>query len=312
MHPEFSVRRANVEDLSGAYAVFRRSILDYLFRIGLVDEGAAKNPPLAESWQRQASWIKHLWNTCAENWVAADPEGQIIGWALSIERDGHLELSALFVDPTLQSKGLGHALITKAFPSDRGEHRTINALQDPRALSLYLRSGVNHVTISVDLTMKPGVFVSTTDLVFERLDGSETSINAVVGLERAVLGFSREVDIRFIMAERPAWLGLRDGQPVAYAFGVQPNPPEIQDFLPACGPMAALDPADMPALIDHVIGQACDIGEFSIAVPLMNHLAVAHLLKRGGKIDPFYVMILSDDPTLKLDRYVHTSPAFIL
>lgn len=312
MDRNYSLRPAVGEDMPAAYAVFRRSIYDYLFRIGLVDEAMAKDPPIEAAWQRQSSWIEHLWRTSAENWVAEDPAGRLIGWAMSIERDGHLELTHFFVEPGVQSKGLGRALIVKAFPPDRGDHRAINATQDPRALSLYFRSGVNPVTTSVDVVLQPGTFEADTDLTFERLEASERAVSAIVALEKAVLGFSRDTDIRFLLAGRAAWLASRDGTPVAYAFGVQPNPPGVTDFSPACGPMAALDPADMPQLIDHVMRHAGDIPDFCITVPFMNRDALVHLMKRGGKIDPFYLTILSDRPTLNLDRYIHTSPAFIL
>jgi GNAT superfamily N-acetyltransferase len=312
MSPDFSLRRAVSEDIPAAYGVFRRSIFDYLFRIGMVDEETAKNPPIADAWQRQARWIEHLWSTSAENWVAEDPAGRVIGWAMSIERDGHLELTHFFVEPGIQSKGLGRALITKAFPPDRGDHRAINATQDPRALSLYLRSGVYPVTTSVEVLLRPGQFDSDRGLSFQRLEASERAVSEIVALEKAVLGFARHTDIRFLLEGRPAWLALRDGAPVAYAFGVQPNPPGVTDFSPACGPMAALDPADMPALIDHVMGQAGDVNDFCMTVPFMNRLGLAHVLKRGGQIDPFYLMILSDQSTMKLDCYIHTSPAFIL
>jgi GNAT superfamily N-acetyltransferase len=312
MSPEFSLRRAVREDIPFAYGVFRRSIYDYLFRIGMVDEATAKDPPVADAWKRQANWIEHLWRTSTENWVAEDPAGRVIGWAMSIERDGHLELTHFFVEPGIQSKGLGRALIEKAFPPGRGDHRAIVATQDPRALSLYLRSGVYPATTSVDVLLRPGSFDSNCDLTFERLEASEWAVSEIVALEKAVLGFARDTDIRFLLAGRPAWLALRDGMPAAYAFGVQPNPPGVTDHSPACGPMAALDPADMPMLIDHVMGQAGDVNEFCITVPFMNRHALGHLMERGGQIDPFYFMILSDQPTMKLDRYIHTSPAFIL
>ena len=231
---------------------------------------------------------------------------------MSIERDGHLELTHFFVEPGVQGKGLGRALFEKAFPSDRAGHRAINATQDPSALSIYLRSGVHPVTTSVDVLLQPGRFAGDSDLTFQRLEASERAVAAIVAIEKVVLGFAREADIRFLLSGRPAWLASRDGEPVAYAFGVQPNPAGVADFSPCCGPMAARDPADVPALIDHVMGQAGDVADFCITVPFANRHALAHVLKRGGKIDPFYLIVLSDQTTMKMDRYIHTSPTFIL
>ncbi len=111
-----SVRPAVNEDIPAAYAMFRRSIYDYLFRLGMVDAEEAKDPPIATAWRRQSSWIEHLWTTAAENWVALDEADRLIGWALSIERESHLELAFFFVDPGVQGKGLGKTLIERAMP----------------------------------------------------------------------------------------------------------------------------------------------------------------------------------------------------
>ncbi len=76
--------------------------------------------------------------------------------------------------------------------------------------------------------------------------------------------------------------------------------------------MAALDPADLPALIDQVIGSVPPGQELTLGVPMSNRVAVGHLLDRGGKIDPFYLAVLSSEPGMMLDRYLHTVPSFIL
>ena len=105
-----------MDDIRPAYAVFRRSLFDYLFRQSLMDETTAKDPPIESDWRRQSAWIEHLWASAAENWVAQDAAGCIVGWAMSVERDSHLELTHFFVDPGVQAKGIGRSLIQRAFP----------------------------------------------------------------------------------------------------------------------------------------------------------------------------------------------------
>jgi hypothetical protein len=65
-------------------------------------------------------------------------------------------------------------------------------------------------------------------------------------------------------------------------------------------------------LIDKVIDSAPAATELYFSVPLVNATAVAHLLQLGGKLDPFYLAVLSSDAVMNLDRYVHTAPSFIL
>jgi len=82
-----------------------------------------------------------------------------------------------------------------------------------------------------------------------------------------------------------------------------------------CSPFAALDASDLPAMLDYVIDAAISGGHgaFWSSVPLTNHVAVAHLLARGApRIDPFLTTVLASDNSMKLDRWIHTIPSFIL
>jgi GNAT superfamily N-acetyltransferase len=292
-------------DVAPAYAVFRRSLFDYLLRIGLVDAATASDPPIESAWASQGPWVEHLVGTAAENWVATDDAGRVVGWAMSTERDGVLELTHYFVEPGLQARGVGRRLLELAFPIGRGRHRVIMATQDTRALSLYLRFGVRYVTTSVDLFRSPEPVEIASDLAFDRLDNDDVAVNAVAALEQAVLGHRRDLDIRFLLGIRPGWIASRGGTPVGFAFGARG---------PNSGPIAALDPADLPAMLDLVERDASATGveDLYFSVPLVNSIAVEHLLGRGFRIDPFYVNVLADEPTMHLDRWVHTGPSFIV
>ena len=310
-----SYRRATPSDVRPAYEVFRRSLFDYLFRQALVDEATAKDPPIESGWARQAAWIEHLWATSAENWVAIDEAGRVIGWAMSTERDGVLELTHFFVEPGIQARGVGRALLERAFPVGSGRHRIIVATQDAPALALYLRFDVGYVTTSVDLIVRPTSTPRTSDLVFERLGVDEASVGVVARVEEAVLGHRRDLDTRFLLGMRPVWVARRAGDVVGFGFGPSPRPdPAIDDGPVASGPMAAFDPADLPAIIDHVVNEAAAAngGEFLISCPMSNRTALLHLLRRGYRIDPFYIKVLADDTSMQLDRWIHTGPVFIL
>lgn len=302
-------RRREAADMPAAYRVFRRSLFDYLHRIGMVDAAEAADPPIDEGWVKQRAWIEHLAATAAEDWVAEDPDGSIVGWAQSIERDGLLELTLFFVDPATQSRGIGRGLLERAFPQGRGPARAIVATEDPRALALYLRSGVAFVTTSVDVYGVPAISAVDTDLQLERVAGDEASrfaaLDDIMGVEREVLGHGRAADVRFLLETRPAWLARRDGRVTGFAFGQAGA-----NF----GPITALDPADVPALMATVENDAAARGsdQVSFTIPMVNHVAVGHALDRRWRIDPFYTLILAGDDRMRLDRWVHTQPAFIV
>jgi GNAT superfamily N-acetyltransferase len=309
---ETRIRPAVERDVELAYALFRRSIYDYLYRVGLATAEEARTPPIASAWLRQGDWVRHFWQTAAENWVAEGPDGQLQGWALSVLRGGHLELTFFFVDPVARVNGLGRRLLERAFAARPETARTIMATQDAPALALYLRAGVDFVTTSFDIAVRAAPAAPVTDLTFHPIDPAAGDIALVAAMEDRILGLRREADLAFLAGNRPGWIAPRGQEPAGYAFGAQPYPPGVTDFPPTCGPMAALDPADLPALIDHVLDSVTPGQEVSLGVPMSNRVAVSHLLGKGGKIDPFYLAVLSSQKGLQLDRYIHTSPSFIL
>jgi GNAT superfamily N-acetyltransferase len=305
-----SFRPARDDDKYPAYRMFRRSIFAYLHRIGLATAEEAANPPIDSAWKRQSGWIAHFWSTAAENWVAVDGRGEVVGWALSLVRSGHLELAFFFVDPEAGAKGVGKQLLHLAFTSRPERARTIMATQDPSALALYLRSGVHFQSTACDIAVQSQRRSLPADLEFCAVTAGD--LDSIAALERDILGLNRMEDLTFLLGNRPGWTAWRAGQMVGYAFGAQSLPEDATDFPPTCGPIGVLDPTDLPGLIDKVIDSAPAATELYFSVPLVNATAVAHLLQLGGKLDPFYLAVLSSDAVMKLDRYVHTAPSFIL
>jgi hypothetical protein len=79
MLDEILYRPATMDDIRPAYAVFRRSLYQYLFRQAVIDETAAKDPPIEVDWKRHSVWIEHLWGSAAEIWIAEDAAGMTDG-----------------------------------------------------------------------------------------------------------------------------------------------------------------------------------------------------------------------------------------
>lgn len=75
-------------------------------------------------------------------WVT-ERDGELVGAALAIERDGLWGLSLLVVDPEHQSAGLGRELLARALEYGDGGRRgaVILASPDARALRAYARAG---------------------------------------------------------------------------------------------------------------------------------------------------------------------------
>ncbi|MEP6639347.1 MAG: GNAT family N-acetyltransferase, partial [Chloroflexota bacterium] len=138
MTREPTIRRATPDDAEACHEVLWKSVTDFGARSGNPLDGTA-----AEWWASGERLQRFLAATAAEWWVAEEPDsGTLIGYARSIERGGLFELTEFFVLPTNQSRGVGQALIERAFPTGRGEIRSIIATTDVRALSRYYAAGM--------------------------------------------------------------------------------------------------------------------------------------------------------------------------
>lgn len=301
-----SFRRATPEDDDATFLVFRRSIWDYLRRTGLLGPDDPVDAPVEEAWARWQTMYPHLRETAAEHWVAEDADGTILGYARSIERAGVLELTEFFVDPTTQARGVGRGLLERAFPPGRGLHRSIVATQDPRAVGLYLRFGVSMQSNGVDFTKPPEPVSVETDLDVVPAGSDDETVEAILSVEEQVLGHRREEDVRFFLRDRPGVLYLRDDRVVGFGF----DPGTGGSF----GPIAVLDPADVPAALAHLETAAHEsgLGRLDVLLPLANRTGVEWLLGRGFHIEPFWVLYLADEPFVRYDRYVTTAPPAIL
>jgi GNAT superfamily N-acetyltransferase len=124
-------------------------------------------------------------------WVA-EHDGELVGAALAIERDGLWGLSLLVVDPAHQSRGLGRALLGRALAHGGGGRRggVILASSDSRALRTYACAG---------FTPHPSLFARGQPDGVERppgvRDGGEADRGLIDEVDRAVRGVPHGDDV---------------------------------------------------------------------------------------------------------------------
>ena len=123
-------------------------------------------------------------------------------------------------------------------------------------------------------------------------------------IEAAVLEFHRGDELDWLSAQREGYLYLRDDAPVGFGFVGRAG----------TGPIATVEPSDQPAILRHLEARAAAIGldEVSFEAPMVNEVAIGHLLDRGFRMDPFYTFLMSSRPFGRFDRYLCFSPPFVL
>ncbi|GAB4514216.1 MAG: GNAT family N-acetyltransferase [Anaerolineae bacterium] len=296
-------RRATPEDWRAAHKVFRYSVFDLEFRLGQEENNT---PPTDEAlqadWDRRRDLYEHLAMSSDNFWVA-ERDGEVIGFARSIRR-GHLrELTEFFVLPGMQSGGVGAELLRRAFPEEPGVYHGIIATVDVRAQSRYIKSGMFPRFIFYSLSRAPEPRPPHPDLVALPLTNSAEMIAALATLDELVLGHRRDVDHQWLISTRQGFLYSLHGQVIGYGY--------VGEY---SGPFAVVDPQFVPIVLEHAENEAARQGRanFALEIPMVNQAALAHLLGRGYKIDPFYCYFMADAVFGQFDRYVALSPNLLL
>jgi GNAT superfamily N-acetyltransferase len=295
------LRRGTAADIRACHDLLWTSATDLGRRHGTELEGSSD-----DWWSGIEPVHGFLAEHAAEWWVAEAPDSsELIGYARSIERGGLFELTELFVRPGRQSKGIGRQLIEHAFPIGRGDVRSIIATTDVRATARYYAADTVARFPYFTLTGKPRPDAPTGDLVAESVGTDPAALAAVTAIERDVLDFPRGTDeLRWLADARAGYLLTRNGEPIGFGFvGAH-----------AVGPIAAVEPADLPAILGHVERLAAKTGSdrLELEVPGPNEVAIRHLLRRGFHIDPWINLLMSNRPFGRFDRFIGFSPPIFL
>ncbi len=302
--PPITYRPGTLADNRATYEIFQVALLDLSRRTGTIPiSGGTDAEALAAMWSRRRSLWTHLAETADQFWIAEAGE-EAVGYGRSIVRDGVQELTELFIRPDRQSAGIGRELMARAFPSIGARHRVIIASSDVRALARYMKAGIYHQTAVFMFSRRPEPVALAAGLVVEPAGDAADPLAHLAAIDREILGHRRDVDHRWLLADRQAFLYRRRGRVAGYGY-------LSADY---AGPFALLDSGDFPAVLVHAETTAHALGTRIVAfeVPLNNRPAIDHLLGRGYHIDPFAASIMADTPFGRLENYILTSPPIFL
>jgi GNAT superfamily N-acetyltransferase len=294
-------RPGSIDDSFTFFQIFSESLTDLSARLNVMAfTGGADPQVIAEMWPRRQSLFEHLARTSDHCWVA-EQDGQAIGYARSILRDGVRELTEFFLRPGTQSAGVGRELLARAFPNEGARHRSIIATTDLRAQALYLKQGVFPVTPIQAFWKEAQEVAVETDLSIEPVTPRPEVIGVMGVIDQSVLGYRRDVDHQWLMEEHQGYLYRRAGRTVGYGYTGYSN-----------GPFAVLDPDDFPAVLAHAetVTAAAGRKEFVLEVPLINRDAVTYLLASGYQMDAFIAYMMEEYPLGGFTHYIFTSPPF--
>jgi GNAT superfamily N-acetyltransferase len=294
-------RPGTLEDSQTVFHIFVKSLMDLGERTNVMAITGGNDPKVLESlWQRRKSMFEFLARTASQFWVA-EREGEMIGYARSIQFDGLQELTEFFVLPDQQSAGVGGELLARAFPTSGAQYRTIIATLDERALYRYMKAGVyGRLPLKYFYRRAEKVDVQT-DLEIEsmNIDLHKESINRI---DREILAHSREPIHRWVASRRRGFIYKRSGEISGYGYVGSGN-----------GPFALLDERDFPAVLAHAESLVAEQGkDFGAEVPLVNCEAIRYFIEHKYKIDSFSALLMSNVPFGRFENYLCFSPEFFM
>jgi GNAT superfamily N-acetyltransferase len=175
--------------------------------------------------ERREGRVRHLQATDPDGaWVAEAPDGEIVGIALAIVREGIWGLSLMGVKPGIQGQGIGRRLLDGALRTLEGcRGGIILASTDPRALRGYFRAGfslrpcvaaagpINRSRIPAGLQSRDGSFADDRELldaVSRRVRGASHAPDVPTMLEAGG---------RLLVHDDGGWAVERDGSPMVLA-----------------------------------------------------------------------------------------------
>ena len=296
-------RRATPDDNFTTFTICRRALEDFSKRSGVQAITGADDPETrAKLWDIRRPFWEHLTNTSDNFWIA-EQGGEAIGYARSILRGDHRELTEFFVLPGNQSAGVGGELLKRAFPHDT-RHRSIIATPDLRAQARYLKAGVYTYMTELYFERTPEPVSIESDLTIETPEAAHAPLEAMNSIDEMIIGHQRDVDHHYLMSDRKLHLYKRRKKIVGYGY--------FQKDL--FGPFALLDENDFPAVLSHAETWAYEVGASAIGfeTPTVNKAAITHLLKRGYHLEGFMGSIMSDEPFGKFANYLLSSPPYFL
>jgi len=294
-------RKGTVEDSFAVFQVFVKTIMDYSERMNVMGITGGNDPEVLKSlWQTRQSMFEFLAQNSSQFWVAEN-DGEISGYARSIEHDGLQELTEFFVSPHQQSGGLGRELLARAFPDAGARYRTIIATLDERALSRYLKAGVYGRFPIKYFSRKAEKVDVKTDLKIEPLQ-LESHMEKINQIDQEIISHSRGVMHEWIASTREGFVYKRGGNIVGYGYVGS-----------STGPFALLEENDFPAVLAHAENLMAEKGgEFGAEAPLINKNAIQYFMDRKYQIDSFTALFMSNEPFGKFENYLCFSPIFFM
>ena len=181
-------------------------------------------PPVVRTPADARGYVRHLLTFDPLGGLVAEVDGEVVGMAWLHARGPVATLGPLAVDPDMQGRGIGRALLARCIelagprvPQLRLVHESYNAA----SLGLYLRAGFRVVAPLVELELAPDVRAGAVTPSSARLRDAVAADRALlVERDSRAFGASRPQNVDLYLRRGRALVAERGTAPAGYAFGI--------------------------------------------------------------------------------------------
>jgi GNAT superfamily N-acetyltransferase len=226
---------------------------------------------------RWATIQRHLLTHDRERAFVAEDADRIAGFTAAMVRDGCWFLSALFVAPEYQGRGIGRHLLELTWGGPYRRRVTITEAIQPVSTGLYAQRGLLPVTPVLRFTGEPHAASTAV------LDPVASDPSALLTIDAAAYGFDRRVDHELwtrISGHATVW--SRQGEPIAYSY----RGPD------ALGPVAGKDPASAGQALQHLLA-SCAGERVQVSIPGTATALVRAAIAAGLRLEDPGLLLIS-------------------
>ena len=181
-------------------------------------------PPVVRTPADARGYVRHLLAFDPLGGLVAEVDGEVVGMAWLHARGPVATLGPLAVDPDMQGRGIGRALLARCIelagprvPQLRLVHESYNAA----SLGLYLRAGFRVVAPLVELELAPDVRAGAVTPSSARLRDAVAADRALlVERDSRAFGASRPQNVDLYLRRGRALVAERGTATAGYAFGI--------------------------------------------------------------------------------------------
>jgi GNAT superfamily N-acetyltransferase len=299
-----SLRPATEADLPACERIWRNGLNGYLKALGVPDV-REDNPGLRKLHAHT------LATDPSRFWVGTNGEGEPVAFGSAVVRGPVWFLSMLFVNPEVQARGVGRAILERILPTpaEAPVLATVTDSAQPISNGLYATFGMVPRVPLFNLLGRPPTGWRPPDLpdgVSAALADPDDEAFATErdALDRAVVGFDHRADHAFAGGPGRHVFAYRDGSGRLAGYGLASEVGRI-------GPIAVEDPALLGPALGHLLTAVEPRGASSIWIGGSGGDALRLCLAAGLRFEAFPLLACWSEPFVDLARYIPISPGLL-